>query len=104
VALVPGDMAALLQFILPMTKARSNSPRPVLNWILRRGPRTLMFEIRRTGARYQVAILPGDGSRRVATKKRLHAKLFRAGRKALQLHATLVAGFREAGWTPVASR
>src|SRR5262245_26261803 len=97
-------MAVLLHFIAAMRKPRSASPRPVLNWILRRGPRTLMLEVRRTGTRYQVSILPGDGRRRVATKKRLHAKLFRAGRKAFQLHATLVAAFRDAGWTSVASR
>jgi hypothetical protein len=86
-----------------MPKQRFDS-RPLLNRILRRGSRTLMFEVRRTGTRYQVSILPGDRRMRVASKKRLPAKLVRAGRNAFQLHASLVAAFRDAGWTSVAYR
>ena len=77
----------------------SSSSRPLLNWLLRRGQDTLAFQVRRTRSRYQVAILPG-GENRPA----LHTTLFRAGRNAFQLHASMVAAFRDAGWTSIAYR
>lgn len=74
----------------------TTTPTPLINWLLRRGPHTLAFQVSKTRSRYQVSIVP-DGK-----KKRLHTTLCDAGRNAFQLHAEWVAAFRDAGWTSVA--
>ena len=75
-----------------------DSPRPLLDWVLQRGRQLLSFQVHRTGNRYQVSVLPGG------QQKRLLVRVFSACPNALQLHAALVAGFRDAGWTSVAYR
>jgi hypothetical protein len=89
-------VAALLQRSDRMKRKRLNSSRPLLNWLLRRGPHTLAFQVRRAGSRYQVLVLGGG--------ERVYSTLLGAGRDALQLHAACVNAFREAGWTSVAYR
>ena len=76
----------------------SNPRRPLLNWVLQRGRQLLSFQVHRTGNRYHVSVSP-NGER-----KRLFVWVFTACPNALQLHAALVAGFRDAGWTSVAYR
>jgi hypothetical protein len=73
------------------------TPRPLLNWVLRRGREILTFQVRRAGDRYQVLVMPRG------QKNQLYARLLN-GPKAFQLHAALVADFRDAGWTSVAYR
>jgi hypothetical protein len=75
-----------------------DTPRPLLNWVLQRGRQLLRFQVHRRGNRYQVSVLPGG------QKERLLVRVFSACPNALQLHAALVAGFRDAGWTSVAYR
>ena len=71
---------------------------PLLNWALLRGREILAFQIQRVGERYEVSIsAPG-------LPERLYAKLCQSGPHAMQLHAALVAGFRDAGWTSIAYR
>jgi hypothetical protein len=77
-----------------------DSPRPLLDWVLRRGREALRLQVERTGDRYQVSV-SADGGRRL---KPLYVNLFRACPNAFQRHAALVALFREAGWTSVAYR
>jgi hypothetical protein len=74
------------------------SSRPLLNWLLRRGPHTLAFQVSKKRSRYQVSIVP------VGARRRVRTELCRAGRSAFQLHAAWVAAFRDAGWTSVAYR
>jgi hypothetical protein len=74
------------------------TPRPLLDWVLQHGRQLLRFQVHRTGNRYQVSVLPGG------QQERLFVRVFRACPNALQLHAALVAGFRDAGWTSVAYR
>ena len=76
----------------------SNRPRPLLDWVLQRGRELLRFQVHRTGNRYQVSVLPGG------QRERLFVRIFQGCPKAFQLHAALVAGFRDAGWTSVAYR
>jgi len=76
----------------------SNPRRPLLNWVLQRGRQLLSFQVHRTGNRYQVSVLPSG------QQERLFVRVFRACPNALQLHAALVADFRDAGWTSVAYR
>ena len=76
-----------------------NTPsRPLLNWLLRRGPHTLAFQVSKNRSRYQVSIVPAG------TQRRMHTEQCRAGRSAFQRHAEWVAAFRDAGWTSVAYR
>ncbi len=79
-----------------MKNSRAASSRPLLNWLLRRGPHTLAVQVRRAGNRYRVSVVGGDQS--------LYSTMLKAGRSAFQLHAECVAAFREAGWTSVAYR
>jgi len=79
-----------------MKKTRATSSQPLLNWLLRRGPDTLAFQVRRAGSRYRVSVLRGDQS--------VYSTLVNAGRSAFQFHAACVAAFREAGWTSIAYR
>ena len=77
---------------------RFDTSRPLLNWVLRRGCEILAFQVYRAGDRYEVAVSsPG-------VPNRLYAKRCQGGPNALQLHAALVAGFRDAGWTSIAYR
>jgi hypothetical protein len=78
------------------------SPRPLLNWVLRRGRETLAFQVRRAGERYQVSVLP-RGLEMGRKNIRPYVTLL-SGANAFRLHAALVAGFRDAGWTSVAYR
>jgi len=72
--------------------------RPLLNWVLQRGRDILAFQVSRAGERYEVSVSsPGLGTR-------LYAQACHGGANALQLHATLVAGFRDAGWTSTTYR
>ena len=74
------------------------SARTLLNWFLSRGPHTLAFEVSRADAGYQVGIRPcGETSP-------VHAQRCDAASGAFQLHAALVAAFRDAGWMSVAYR
>jgi hypothetical protein len=70
---------------------------PLLNWVLRRGRETLAFQVRRAGARYRVSV-SADRQR-----SRPYVRLLN-GPNAFRLHAALVAGFRDAGWTQVGYR
>jgi hypothetical protein len=71
---------------------------PLLNWVLQQGLELLTFQVDRTGARYRVSVSsPGS-------PKRLYSRVCAVGSDALQLHAALVADFREAGWTSVSYR
>jgi hypothetical protein len=76
----------------------SKTPRPLLDWVLQRGRQLLRFQVHRTGNRYQVSVLPGGH------QERLFVRVFSACPNALQLHAALISGFRDAGWTSVAYR
>ena len=77
---------------------RFNPPHPLLNWILRRGRNVLAFQLYQERNGYEVSVsAPGRS-------KQLYSRLCAEGRNALQLHAALVAGFRDAGWTSVAYR
>ncbi len=78
---------------------RFDTPPPLLNWVLRRGCEILAFQVYRdAGNQYEVAVSsPG-------VPNRLYAKSCQGGPNALQLHAALVAGFRDAGWTSIAYR
>lgn len=72
--------------------------RPLLDWVLSRGQEVLAFQVKRAGKRYEVSVSsPG-------LQRRLYGKFCQGGVNALQLHAALVAGFRDAGWTSVAYR
>ena len=75
-----------------------DTPRPLLNWVLQRGRQLLSFQVHKTGNVYQVAVLPGGH------REHLFVRVFSRIPNALQLHAALVEGFREAGWTSVAYR
>lgn len=81
-----------------MTDTKSRSERPVLNWVLARGQHLLTFQVNRSGQEYQVSVTPQDGERGFYTKN------LEDGTKAFQLHAALVSGFRDAGWTSVEYR
>ena len=71
---------------------------PLLHWVLQQGRELLTFQVDRTGARYRVSVSsPGSA-------RRLYSRVCPAGSDALQLHAALVADFREAGWTSVSYR
>jgi hypothetical protein len=71
---------------------------PLLNWVLLQGREMLAIKVQRVGERYEVSISsPG-------LPKRLYASLCQTVPNALQLHAALVAGFRDAGWTSIAYR
>ena len=84
--------------ISQMRIRRSDTSRPLLDWVLRRGCEILAFQVHQSGDRYQVSVSsPGLGTR-------LYAKWCQGGPNALQLHAALVAGFRDAGWTSIAYR
>ena len=76
----------------------SDTKRLVLDWVLQRGRQLLSFQVHRTGNRYQVSVLPGG------QEERLLVRVFSAVPSAFQLHAALVAEFRDAGWTSVAYR
>jgi hypothetical protein len=72
--------------------------RPLLNWFLSRGPHTLAFEVSRADSGFQVGIRPcGDNAH-------VHTQQCDAASGAFQLHASLVAAFRDAGWTSVGYR
>ena len=81
-------------------KISYDSPRPLLDWVLRRGREVLRLQVERTGDRYQVSVSPADRQQR----KPLYTNVFRACPHAFQRHALLVALFRKAGWTSVAYR
>jgi hypothetical protein len=76
----------------------TDSPRPLLDWILRRGRQLLRLQVQRANDGYQVSISP------CGQQKPLYVRLFRGSPTAFQRHAALVAAFREAGWTSVAYR
>ena len=76
----------------------SDMPRPLLNWVLRRGRHILSLQVRRTGAKYRVSVSSGD------QRKSAHVDLFRGCPQAFLRHATLVAAFRAVGWTSVRYR
>ena len=81
-------------------KISYDSPNVLLDWVLRRGREVLRLQVERTGDRYHVSVSPANRRR----KKPLYVNVFRLCPNALQRHATLVASFREAGWTSVAYR
>jgi hypothetical protein len=81
-----------------MKLAKSRSSRPLLNWVLAQGHQLLAFQVERSGAEYSVSVTPKDGA------ERLYMKKLDDSARAFHLHAALVAGFREAGWTSVAYR
>jgi len=81
-----------------MEPTHAKKRRPLLNWVLSRGQQVLAFQVRRAGKQYEVSV----SSPRA--KRRLYGKVCQGGVIALQLHAALVAGFRDAGWTSVAYR
>jgi len=81
-----------------MNITTSNTPYPLLNWVLLRGRDILTFQVNRKGTRYEVLVSEPT------MKKRVYAKLCQGGASALQLHAALVAGFRDEGWTSIAYR
>jgi hypothetical protein len=81
-----------------MKTKRFNAPHPLLDWVLQRGRDILALQVRRLGERYEVSVSsPG-------LRKHLYARSCQGGSSALQLHAVLVAGFRDAGWTSIAYR
>jgi hypothetical protein len=95
---VESQMAFVLHRAIGMKTTGAKVARPLLDWVLSRGQENLAFQVKRAGKRYEVSVSsPG-------LKKRLYGKFCRGGVNALQLHATLVAGFRDAGWTSVAYR
>ena len=79
-------------------KITSDLPRPLLNWILRRGCQILSLQVARAGAEYQVSV-SSDRHRQPVS-----VDLFNACPHAFQRHAALVVAFRDAGWTTVAYR
>ena len=81
-----------------MKTTPSRTPHTLLNWVLRRGRDILTFQVNRDGARYEVSVSAPTAKRRVYTE------FCHGGPSALQLHAALVAGFRDAGWTSIAYR
>ena len=81
-----------------MKIASFDTRRPVLNSVLQLGRQLLSFQVHRNGNRYQVSVLPGG------QEERLLVRVFNAVPSAFQLHAALVAEFRDAGWTSVAYR
>ena len=81
-----------------MKTKRFDTPRPLLNWILRRGRDILAFQVHCAGGRYEVSVSSP------LVRKRVYARSCGRGPSALRLHAALVAGFREAGWTSIAYR
>ena len=81
-----------------MKSTRSKTPHTLLRWVLRHGRDILTFQVNRDGARYEVSVSAPT------VKKRVYAKFCHGGPSALQLHAALVAGFRDAGWTSIAYR
>ena len=81
-----------------MKTKRFDTPRPLLNWILQRGRDILAFQVRCAGGRYEVS------ASSPLVRKRVYARSCGRGPSALRLHAALVAGFREAGWTSIAYR
>ena len=81
-------------------KINYDSPRPLLDWFLRRGREVLRLQVERTGDRYQVSVSPVNRRQ----QKPLFISVFHACPNAFQRHAALVASFREAGWTSVAYR
>ena len=76
-----------------------DSPRPLLDWMLRRGREVLRLQVERTGDRYQVSVSPANRRQRP-----FYTNVFHGCPHAFQRHAALVALFREAGWTSVAYR
>jgi hypothetical protein len=81
-------------------KISYDSPRLLLDWVLRRGGEVLRLQVERTEDRYHVSVSPADRQQ----QKPLYKNVFRACPNAFQRHAALVALFREAGWTSVAYR
>ena len=81
-----------------MRLAKSRSSRPLLNWVLGRGQQLLAFQVDHTDGAYSVSVMPSDGA------KRLYMKKLDDSARAFQLHAELVDGFRDAGWTSVSYR
>jgi hypothetical protein len=81
-----------------MKLAKSRSSRPLLNWVLARGHELLTFQVQRSGGEYSVSVAPKDGA------KRLYMKKLDDSARAFHLHAALVEGFRDAGWTSIAYR
>jgi hypothetical protein len=81
-------------------KITCDLPRPLLDWVLRRGREVLRLRVERTGDRYHVSVSLANRPQ----QKPLYVNVFHAGRNAFQRHAVLVASFREAGWTSVAYR
>ena len=78
---------------------RIDSPRLLLDWVMRKGREVLRVQLERAGNRYQVSVSPGKQQ-----QMPLHVSVFHACPKAFQRHAVLVAAFREAGWRSVAYR
>jgi hypothetical protein len=81
-----------------MKTKRFDTPRPLLNWILRRGRDILAFQVRCAGGRYEVSVSSP------LVRKLVYARSCGRGPNALRLHAALVAGFRDAGWRSIAYR
>jgi hypothetical protein len=81
-------------------KLNYDLPRPLLDWVLRRGRDLLRLRVERTGDRYHVSVSPANRPQ----QKPLYINVFHACPNAFQRHAVLVASFREAGWTSVAYR
>ena len=73
-------------------------PRPLLNWLLRRGRQILRLKVTFAGTDYQVS-LSSDGQ-----PKPMSVDLFQDCSQAFQRHAALVAKYRDAGWTSVTYR
>jgi len=81
-----------------MKTKRFNPSHPLLNWVLRRGRDVLAFQVYQDRTGYEVAVsAPGRPTQ-------LYSRLCAEGRNALQLHAALVADFRDDGWTSIAYR
>jgi hypothetical protein len=81
-----------------MDRTPVNAPQALLDWVLQRGRQLLAIRVFTTGTGYQVSISAPE------EKTRVYARYFRQGPRALQVHAALVAGFRNEGWKSVAYR